>query len=298
MPVAVSQLGAQTVSLPLRSLAREFGIAPDTADHYMLELIEQALEYVVALKIGDPLPAEILTGEASWDPSPQHRQLASARLHLHLMRWLAGAGAADDGPVTQQMLLASVEDPSVRPEIQVALREAATRLKVRDGEAVAALVEDLAHELSYIEALRERLQVRVQHVADRVHAAERAVSDRRRRDMLIQVRRLTGRALSPINAHFEEIDAQTGEVLSALKNIEGQRSFVRSNRDWLYRSHSAWSPVLDAWDAHSGNQPSVPFWALIDRTYHFLAPRFMAFQEWRRAIEAPPAEALRNAMAW
>lgn len=299
VPVVVSHLGAQLVSLPLRSLAREFGITPDMPDHRMLDLIAQALDYVVALKIGDPLPAEILTGDASWEPSPLHRQLASARLQLHLVRWLAGAGAAEEGPLTPQMLLASVEDPGVRPKVQHALREAAARLEVADGEAVAARVEDLAHELAYIEALRERLHSRVEALEGRLRGAERAVSDRGRRDMLIQARRLTGQALVQINARFEEVDAQTGEVLPALKNMDGQRSFIRSHRDWLYRSHCAWSPVLEAWDAYAGTQADMAFWALIERTYHFVAPRFMAFQAWRRLGEPSPAgETLRTAMAW
>ena len=52
----VVQLSSQEAVLPLKSVAREFRIEPNSADGQMLELIEQALDFVVALRIGDKLP--------------------------------------------------------------------------------------------------------------------------------------------------------------------------------------------------------------------------------------------------
>ena len=58
-------------------------------------------------------------------------------------------------------------------------------------------------------------------------------------ETLTQVRRLTNAALKQIGHRFEELDAQTGEVMAALRNTDSQRTFIRSNRDWLYRAQRA-----------------------------------------------------------
>ena len=62
------------------------------------------------------------------------------------------------------------------------------------------------------------------------------------------MRRLNLVALRRIGGRFEELDAQTGEVMAALRNLESQRTFIRSNRDWLYRTLRAWQPLLLEWD--------------------------------------------------
>ena len=52
----------------------------------MLELIEQALDFVVALRIGDKLPSELNGGNASWDANEQDRKIAASRVRFNLTR--------------------------------------------------------------------------------------------------------------------------------------------------------------------------------------------------------------------
>ena len=66
-------------------------------------------------------------------------------------------------------------------------------------------------------------------------------------ETLTQVRRLAPRRCAD-QPRFEELDAQTGEVMAALRNVDSQRAFIRSNRDWLYRSQRAWEPILGEWE--------------------------------------------------
>jgi hypothetical protein len=73
VPSMIVQMGDREAAVPLRSLQREFGISDDSADGQMLSLIEQGLDFVHELRIGDRLPAEILTGHASWEPRDMHR---------------------------------------------------------------------------------------------------------------------------------------------------------------------------------------------------------------------------------
>jgi histidinol dehydrogenase len=101
--------------------------------------------------------------------------------------------------------------------------------------------------------------------------------------MITQVRRLGDTALRQIAKRFDELDAQSQEVLTALRNIDSQRNLIRSSRDGLYRLSRAWEPILQGWEA--SNELSGPaLWQLIDRTYHFLAPRYMPVQEWQAFV--------------
>lgn len=99
-PSMVVQLGDREALLSLRSLQREFGIADESADGRMLGLIAEALNFVHTLKLGDRLPDEVLTGQASWQPDPAHIHIAATRLKLGLVAWLQGEWPAAP-PLTQ-----------------------------------------------------------------------------------------------------------------------------------------------------------------------------------------------------
>jgi hypothetical protein len=103
--------------------------------------------------------------------------------------------------------------------------------------------------------------------------------------MITQVRRLSAAGLQRIAGHFNEVDAQSQEVVSALRNLDSQRNLIRSSRDRLYRLSRAWEPTLHDW-AQSDLLTDVAQWHLIDRTYRFLAPRYMPVQEWQAVLAA------------
>ena len=62
--------------------------------------------------------------------------------------------------------------------------------------------------------------------------------------------------------------------------VRSQRVFIRSNRDWLYRTRLAWEGILRQWRPPPQQLDDMS-WGLITRTYRFLAPRFMPVQEWQ-----------------
>ena len=292
------------VVLPLRSVASLFGIRPDSADGQMLGLVEQGLRFVATLQLGDKLPTEVSTGEASWEPSAYHRQVASARLQLQLVSWIGGIAESEDGRVTSQMLLVSVDDPAIRPRVQDALRQASEELGISGGgPAVAALVEELAHELSYIEALRERLLDRVRAIGKGLVRAgqENAALAPGRRETLFQVVRLASSALAELISAFEEVDGQTASILPALRNLERQRSFLRPHRDRLYCVYLAWDPIFRSWEAVAGGagREQEGFWRMVDEIYRFLAPQYMAVQEWQSLLAAADkTERNKSALVW
>lgn len=299
-PVMVVQLGERAATLPLRSLQREFGIPDGSADGRMLVRIAESLDFVSVLRPGDPLPSEVLTGEASWEPDPLHLEIAQTRLRVSLVDWLNAGSGSERQALDAGSLLAVANDAKLRQQVQKALSRAAEALGLDTAAEVVGLLEALGHELAYIEALRDRLLRRVRAMAGKIERLSRGWrSDASHIETLTQVKRLTAIALRQIIARFEELDAQTAEVMAALRNAESQRTFIRSNRDWLYRSQRAWEPILALWDTTAGAFDEGTL-ALLGRTYQFLAPRFMPVTEWISATRPGQPQRVNRApqMIW
>jgi hypothetical protein len=279
-PVMVVSLGEREAALPLRSLQREFGIPDESEDGQTIARIAAALDFVGSLRPGDAFPTEVLTGDASWEPGSQHLRVAHARLQLQLVAWLRSGTGGDHTALDSRSLLAAADDPALRQQVQEAFARVARELDLPTAEAVVPLVEALAKELAYVEALRDRLLLPLQGVAAKLaRLAQNWRGDSAQLETLTQVRRLTGVALRGIGTRFEELDAQTGEVLATLRNLDSQRSFIRTNRDWLYRTQRAWQPLLLEWDTVGLAFDEVAR-VVVDHSYRFLAPRFMPVTEW------------------
>ena len=321
-PVMVIALGDRQAALPLRSLQREFQIGDDTPDGRMLGLIAESLDYVPGLRLGDPLPAEVLSGEASWEPAEIYRQRARGRLWLQLLDWIAPGQVAAATPDT---IGARLEHD---PILQVLTQRAVDRVAVELGlcrndaagddvagndasgsAAVTALIDGLSHELSFIEALRHSLLNRMQAVQGQLLALGQSQRGGvARLEALNQTTRLCETAVTQTQTRLEEIDAQTGEAIAALRNQDSQRAFIRSNRDTLYRTQRAWEPILLAWEAYAsqtGHRPQSGgddvIWRLVAQSYQFLAPRYMSFTEWQSVFTSRAARGggkLANAMTW
>ena len=298
-PVMVVQLGEREGVMPLRSIQREFGIPDDSADGRMLALIAEALDFVPALRMGDKLPQEVLTGDASWDPDPEHVHRALTRLNLQLVAWLHGTAGATTVVFDADALARADDDPMLRQHIQDAFQRAAEALGLPSKDAVIEQLESLAGELAYIEALRDRLLDRVRALTLRIERLIReSQSDIGQRGSLDRLRLLSGEALLQLNHRFEEQDAQVAEVMAVLRHLESHRGFIRSNRDWLFRSHMAWEPLLAEWDRGGGLGPDE-LRPLLARTYQFLAPRFMPVTEWLKGNKpAKKADAGLQSMRW
>ena len=267
-------LGETLACVTLPSLKREFAIGDDSDDGRMLALIAEALDFVGSLRPGDRLPAEVLHGGASWTAGSHYHAIAAARLQRQLVSWLASMGG------TVEHL---DEGDGVRAKLQAALDAAATALNLPSASAVLDLIEALAEELAYIEALRDVLLRRVRSMVKKVNQMSlRRARDPVHQETMTQVQRLSDIALRQLNDRFAELDARSAEVLTALRPIDAERTFIRSTRDWLYRTSRAWAPILDEW-ARVGLVQDEFAWGLLSRTYQFLAPRYMPVTDWQSA---------------
>jgi hypothetical protein len=282
VPVMVVSLGEREAVLPLLSVQREFKIDPESEDGKMLELIAASLDFVSALRVGDPFPTEVLTGAASWEPDPHHLEIATGKLRLQLVEWL-NTSSGERVVTDPGTLMAVAEDAKLRAHVQRALCHAAEALALDSASQVVERIERLGRELAYIEALRDRLLRRVREMSAKVDRLARGFRGGATQiETLGQVKRLTAIALRQIGARFEELESGTRDVITALRQVEYAQTFIREHRDWLYRSQRAWEPVLADWEAANGAGEGTL--ALLGRTYRFLAPRFMPVTEWVSAL--------------
>ncbi len=171
-PVFVMNLAGEEILLPFPGIRREFHIEEESADDKMLELVSSGLDYVKVLMPGDDLPSELLTGEASWEITDAHRNIARQRISMQLVSWMSG----DENLITDpDQLLQIADDPGVKEKINQAFSEAAKEIGGGDGDAdmVIDMIEELAEELSYIVSVRSGRGMgavkRISHVEARPH---------------------------------------------------------------------------------------------------------------------------------
>lgn len=305
-PVLVIPMGDITAALPLASLQQEAGIKDDSPDGIMLALVARALDFVGELRLGDPFPLEVLGGDASWEPSPAHRDLARVRITLQLTTRFADDSAPDNPAASaawvsaeRQPVLAAARMPGMTLRVHAATIKLAARMGLPDVAAATELLDAAVHEMGFIEALRASLLGRVARLHERLETLlQNAINKQSRLELIKRVRRLAGIGFDRICARFEALNEQTADLLALLQNIATRRPVIHRHRDWLHCSLRAWEGILTAWDSASAawSGSTLP---LLGRTYRFLAPRFMPMQEWILTGRASsPDEATQTGMVW
>jgi hypothetical protein len=277
-PVAVLKLATNEAVLAFDGIKREFGMKEDQHDFKMLDKVAEGLQFVRGLRPGDKLPKEVTTREASWEPQDRHRRIAYQRLTMQLVTWLTG----NEHVISNVSELAQVaDDPQVKKNVQLAFTEAAEELGLgRDNrDQVVQYIETLAKELAYIEALRDTFG-EVQKIDEKLQGLRRIYgADRSMIETSDQVARLSQRALKVFSDYFEQVDAQTGEILAMLKNIENQIGYIRQVRDALHCRLLPWEDFIQIWKTvfvvRSDDNTNK-----IRDIYQFLAPRYMQFNDW------------------
>lgn len=282
-PVFVLNLGGQEIILPIPGICKEFDIEDDTPDGRMLQMVITGLDYIKVLMPGDDFPKELLTGEASWEITEKHRQIARQRVSMQLVSWMAGEENLISDP---DQLIQIADDPAMKEKINTAFEQAAAALDNPNAnkEMVIDLIEDLAEELAYIETLREQFR-NVLDMETKIKRV-RGVSSKQRSilENATSVLKLLAKAVQEFREEFDTADGQTGEIISVLKNIVAQKEYIRGVRDSLYRRMVAWDDLLRGWDRQSGRiESDTP--DLLRATYRFLAPRYMDADNWLLASQ-------------
>lgn len=277
-PVAVVKLGETEATLTFRGIKKELKLDDDDPDARMLDLVGEGLAYVKGLRPGEALPRELVTREASWEPSDRHRLIAHQRLTVQLVGWLSG----DEHVITNPDELQQVaDDPVTRKKVVTAFDEAAEKLGLgrEHKHEVVEYLEKLTIELSFIECLRDTFSA-VKTMSDKIQGLRKLYGHERSvLEIADPVARLMVIALKDLEVLFMQVDAQTCEIMGLLRNIEQHVAYIRMVRDALHQKMMAWDEMLDRWHlAKVQASPDKP--DLLRDTYHFLAPRYMQVNEW------------------
>lgn len=287
-PVFMVNLGGNEVALTLAGIRKEFQIEAGSKDDRLLVMAAEALNYVSVVRPGDAVPPEMITGAASWAPTERDIRIAHHRLTVQLVSWLTGEEHLYTDP---EQLLQLADDPAIKKQISEAFTEAAERIGLgRDHrEEVVRYLETLSQELAYIETLRRVFQ-QVQEIEKKVQGLRRIYGSQRSvADICDPVARLARLAVDQFKAKFDDVDAQTSEIIAMLKNIDSQVAFIRTARDQLHRRLMVWDEMIRKWSRVKVREDyEIP--SLLRDTYHFLAPRFMQVNEWVLVSQALPVD--------
>ena len=291
--VLVIPMDEQEAVLPLQGLIREFQISGAGEDGAMLGMVEPSLKFVTGLRVGDWLPPEILTGEASWVVDEAFQDRALARLNLFLLAWMSGGASS----VAREVLSSVGRAPMSAAGIEAGLRLMASKVGGITRDDALSRIRQAANEFAYMESLRDGLlrgAARMLMVLDRMVHTFRG--DNTHRELLAQVRRLASLGVTDLQARFDLADAAVADIEEVVVDLDGVVATLRLHRDALYVRGRAWEPYIAEWGTMEVRH-TAKTWQLVHETYRFLAPRFMTVVEWRAAPD-PGVAAARPGMDW
>jgi hypothetical protein len=293
VPSMVVLLDSQEAVLPLQSVAREFRVDPASPDGQMLTLIEQALEFVVSIKLGDKLPSELNGGEASWEPNGQDRRVAASRVRYNLVRSVfARLGKRPPIKPTPGW----EEDPKNQDWLRQAITSAAEQLDSMAEAEVTTRTASISEEMAYIEAMRRPLTRGVTNMREKLLHISTGDVPISQQETFKQVQSLARLGIKEVMNRFDEVDVRLDDFLGVLRDMQVAIAGLRRQRDWLFRTNRAWTAVFTDWEAAPKHFDEFLL-KVVERTYLFLAPRFMTFQEWT-TIEAKLQKATLRAKVW
>ncbi len=281
-PALHMRLGEIDVSVTFPQLRSEFEIDKSSPDGRMLALVADALRFVRKIRPNDSIPTELLDGKASWSVDPKHEDRAKWRVMRLLALWLYGDGADSKQEVVR--LLSNLDEPSVKKRLQEGFEALAESLgygRHRKDE-VADRVDQLATELSYIEALRDRVQGVVDIRTKIAKLSGYYRQDPLQTEELMRIDVLIHRPLKGMASPLDGLYAQMKTITDVLQNFSTQVDAIRQVRDDLRVELIDWDPVLAEWKDQPADM-SPEALATAKRTYRFLAQNYQQSSDWASA---------------
>ena len=271
-------LGGMLASVALSSLCQTFDIASDSNDAKLLKLVEKGLKYVKEIRPGDSIPNEVLDGSASWKIDSQHHDIARSRLIVQLVAWMTGS---QSGLADASEALIMIEQPEIKEKINGAFEEAAVKLGYGKAgkQKITDMIDQLAREMAYIEALREKIGTFLGIEKKLKMMAYNFRGDRNIAESIVRIQTLAGPPLNALRQRFTMVDGQTAEIIAALKKVAFTIEFVRTTRDHLREAVLLWEDMAEAW-ADASLERGEQSEHLIGKTYRFAATNFAVGQRW------------------
>jgi hypothetical protein len=283
-PSMMLRLADLDAVVPIRSLSTEFALE-ETGDARLLEMVVAGLKHVKVIRPGDSIPREILDGTASWSLEDRHLEIAKGRITLQISSWLTGQEEVISDP---SALLQMAEDPTVKARVNEAFGEIAVKLGLprERRQDVIERIDQVVRELAYIEALRERFRSAILVIRDKILLFAKVYRrDRSIEGELGRIENLIRRPINEIGGILDQVDAQSGEILSLLRNLDRQIAFIRESRDDLHTRMMLWDDIIPKWLALSVVRSPESEQAMKE-IYRFLARNYIVERPWQLANAA------------
>lgn len=277
-PVMRVQLGDIDAVIPIDDVASEFGIMPDSPDGKLLVTVSNSLKFVKDIRPGDSIPSELLDGTASWRVEEHHRELAKNRLMVQVATWLTG----DESVVLDMTELRRMATDA---DMQHKVRDGIT--KIADGLGLGAdrrdevldMIDRFARELCYIEALRDRYNSARGIMVKLNRARKLYKDDKHFYEEVNRAAILIRPAMQGFNSLFDQVDAQTAEIMVVLKSYDAMVKYVREIRDELHQRLLIWDQAIKLWNIPVEKRNDRIRDAVRD-TYRFVAFHFPQTHDW------------------
>jgi hypothetical protein len=278
-PKFLLPMGDEMAAIALGSLRQEFGIAEDSSDGQLLEIVAKSLKYVQEIRPNDSIPQELLDGSASWSVEERHRVAAHARIKIQLATLLTGR---EDQVIDADQIEQLIDDPEIKRKVQKAFSLVAEKLGLAPDQKqeVVNKIEQLGHELSFIEGLRERFTA-ITDIPPKIDNLGKFYGNQTSTwEELSRVRVLLREAISDIEIVFDIVDAQTCEVMTVLRSFDIHVDYIRDARNDLHRRFMDWDDIIEPWQSEAGTERSDEVEQLIRQSYRILAQKFPQTQDW------------------
>ena len=210
-PVLLMNVGEHEAAVTFESLRQEFSIEPESSDGLLLEQVRSGLKFVKDIRPGDTIPQELLDGSASWSIDESHKLLALNKIKVRVAIIGSPTGGLASLP---KDIAAFLEESKTKMWLESGLNGLGIKLGLGEGRApsVTSLVERIARELAYIEALRDRYK-RVTEILGKLRrVAELHDSERHFIDEIRRCEVLMGPPIKDFRRIFDEIDKRSGQV--------------------------------------------------------------------------------------
>ncbi|MBN9495368.1 MAG: hypothetical protein J0H39_01330 [Alphaproteobacteria bacterium] len=277
-PVLALDLGNVKACLPFPALIKAFEIAPDSPDSRQLDAVAKGLRHVRRIAPGDSIPAELLDGSASWKVEAHHAAAARGKLFAGL---LAALGKRPNAKTPRDYAVLA-ENASLLPELADGYKLLAGKmgLDAKLAGDAEAIVEALAEEFAYIEALRERVGSTRALVDTLRNLRDAYRRDRSTLDQIARIVQLLERPIAAYERRLHRLDLKIADTIDAVLNMTQRIALAREVRDRLHAETMRWDDLLALWN---GGVSARGQRARIDETYRFAARHFPIASDWNAA---------------
>ncbi|MDF1793139.1 MAG: hypothetical protein P1U88_14575 [Thalassobaculaceae bacterium] len=277
-PVMRVELGDIDAVIPIDDVSSEFGISPDSPDGKLLVTASNSLKFVRDIRPGDSIPSELLDGTASWRVEDHHRELAKNRLMVQVATWLTG----DESVILDMSELRRMSTDS---DMQRKVRDGISKIAESLGlgvdrrDEVLDMIDRFARELCYIEALRDRYNAARSILGKLGRVGKLYKDDKHFYEEVNRANILMRPAMQGFTSLFDQVDAQTSEIMAVLKTYDAMVKYVREIRDELHQRLIIWDQAIKMWDVNVDKRNDKVRDA-VRETYRFVAFHFPQTHDW------------------